>query len=108
MAKPLILMVDPNPEALWAIKNDLQRQYEDRFQVVRADSDTGAFETLKQLKECELVTLFLVEQQKSHMTGTEFLKATMKLFPKAKRFLLTVYDTDDVPIRVPLQKVMVV
>ena len=108
MAKPLILMFDPNPEVLWAVKNDLQRQYEDRFQVVRADSDTTALETLKQLKECESVTLFLVEQQRSYMTGMEFLKATLKLFPKAKRFLLTAYDTDDVPSRVPLQKVMVI
>jgi thioredoxin reductase (NADPH) len=107
MAKPVILVVDPSPEVLWAIKGDLQRQYEDCFQVVRADSDATALEKLKHLKECnEWVTLFVVEQQRSRMTGMEFLEAAMMLFPKAKRVSITVYDSDDASIRVPLQKAM--
>jgi thioredoxin reductase (NADPH) len=109
MAKPVILVVEPDLEVLWAIKGDLQRQYEDRFRVLQADSDATALETLKQLKECkECVTLFVVEQQSSLMTGLQFLKAARKLFPRAKRVLLTVYDTNDAPIRVPLQKAIVV
>jgi len=28
MAKPVILVVEPDPEVLWAIKDDVQRQYE--------------------------------------------------------------------------------
>ena len=109
MAKPVIVMVEPDPEVLWAIKGDLQRQYEDNFRVLRADSDATALETLKQLKECkECMTLFVVEQQRSNMTGMQFLLAAWKLFPKAKRVLLTVYDTNEAPIRVPLQKAIVV
>jgi thioredoxin reductase (NADPH) len=109
MFKPVILVVDPEPEVLWAIKGDLERQYEDSFRMLRADSDTTALETLKQLKECkECMTLFVVEQQRSNMTGMQFLLAAWKLFPKAKRVLLTIYDTNDAPIRVPLQKAMVV
>ena len=109
MAKPVILVVDPAPEVFWAIKSDLQQQYSDRFRVLQADSDATALETLKQLKEGkESVTLFVVKQQRSHMTGIEFLKAAIELFPKAKRFLLTVYGTDDAPIRIPLQKAVVV
>jgi thioredoxin reductase (NADPH) len=108
MAKPVILVVEPSPEVLRAIKGDLRRQYEDRLRVLRVDSDTTGLETLKQLQECnESVTLFVVEQQRSQMTGMEFLKAARKLFPKAKRVFLTVYDTDNASIRVPLQKVLV-
>lgn len=109
MAKPVILVVDPNPEVLWAIKDDLQRQYEDSFQVLRAGSDTTALETLKKLNECsECVTLFVVEQQRSQMTGTEFLEAAKKVFPKAKQVLLTLFERNDTPVRVPLQKAVVI
>jgi len=43
MAKPVIVMVDPDPEVLWAIKGDLQRQYEDSG-CCEADSDATALE----------------------------------------------------------------
>jgi len=49
MAKPVIVMVDPDPEVLWAIKGDLQRGM-NSFRMLRADSDATALETLKQLK----------------------------------------------------------
>jgi len=42
------------------------------------------------------MTLFVVEQQRSNMTGMQFLLAAWKLFPKS-RVLLTVYDTNDAP-----------
>lgn len=108
MTKPVVLIVEPDDEILWAIKDDLQRQYEDCLQVLHVDSDTMTFEMLKQLKECKCVTLLVVEQQKSQMTGIDFFKTAMEWFPKAKRVLITVHDTNDASVRVPLQKAVVV
>ncbi len=109
MIKPVILVVNPEPEVLWAIKDDLQRKYNGNFRVLQTDSETTALKRLKQLQEQnDLVTLLVVEQQKSQMAGKDFLKSVMEIFPKAKRVLLTVYDTDDVPIQLPLPKAVVV
>jgi len=55
MAKPVILVVEPDPEVLWAIKDDVQR--EDRFRYT-SGLRRNRLETLKQLKECkECMTL---------------------------------------------------
>ena len=106
MAKPVVLILEPNAEVLWAIKDDLQRQYNDCLQVLQVDSDTITFERLKQLKACKCMTLLIVKQ--SHTTGIDFCKTAMQWFPQAKRVLLTIHDTNDILIRVPLQKAVVV
>ncbi len=109
MDKPVILVVDPEPEVLWAIKNDMQRMYSNAFQVLRSDSDKNALEKLKQLqKQNNSATLFVVEQQSSEMAGMVFLKAVMEMFPKAKQFLLTAYDTDDISSRLPVSRAVVI
>ena len=37
MAKPVIMTVDDDPEVLRAIARDLQKEYGDRFRVLRAE-----------------------------------------------------------------------
>ncbi len=109
MIKPVILVVDPEPEILWAVKDDLQQKYNGNFQLIRANSDTATLEKLRQLqKQNDLTTLFVVEQQSSQMTGAEFLNLVIKMFPKAKQFLLKIHDTDDVPCYLPLLKAVIV
>jgi thioredoxin reductase (NADPH) len=109
MSKPVILLVDPEPEVLWAIKADLQRQYNGRFKILQAESYIFALEKLKQLQEQNnSVTLLVVEQQSSKIASMEFLKVVREMFPKAKRFLLTVHDTDEIPNQLPLPKALVV
>jgi thioredoxin reductase (NADPH) len=96
MAKPIILTVDDDPEVLQAIVRDLRHQYGDRFRIVRADSGASAIATVEQLKlRNESVALFLADQRMPYMNGVEFLEQALKLFPTAKRALLTAYaDTD--------------
>lgn len=96
MAKPVILTVDDDLDVLSAIARDLRRQYGDRFRIVRADSGASALDVLQQLKlKNETVATFLVDQRMPQMSGVEFLEQAIKLFPTAKRVLLTAYaDTD--------------
>ena len=47
---------------------------------------------MRQLKQrADSVALFLVDQRMPHMSGTEFLGEAMKLYPDARKVLLTAY-----------------
>ncbi len=87
--KPVLLIVDDDPQVLQAVGIDLRHKYGDHFRVLKADSGATALDILKQLKlRNEPPALFLVDQRMPHMTGVEFLEA-MEIFPDAKRVLLT-------------------
>ena len=96
MAKPVILTVDDDPEVRGAIDRDLRRRYRQRYRVVSASSGAEALDTGRELKRRGTpVALFLVDQRMPGMTGTELLGELRKLFPDAKKVLLTAYaDTD--------------
>jgi thioredoxin reductase (NADPH) len=100
MAKPVIMTVDDDPEVLRAISRDLQKEYGDKFRVLRADSGAVALEALQQVKlRNQSVALFLVDQRMPQMSGVEFLEQALELFPNTKRALLTAYADTDAAIR---------
>lgn len=94
--KPIILSVDDDPSVLSAISRDLRRQYGEHFRVLRADSGATALEAVRELKQRnDPVALFLADQRMPHMSGVEFLAQATRLYPDAKRALLTAYaDTN--------------
>jgi thioredoxin reductase (NADPH) len=100
MPKPAILTVDDDPEVLRSIERDLRQRYAEKYRVLRADSGKAALEALDQLKKrSEPVALFLVDQRMPQMTGVAFLTEAVKLYPDAKRTLLTAYADTDAAIR---------
>jgi thioredoxin reductase (NADPH) len=94
--KPVILIVDDDPEVLHAIDRDLRRHYRGDYRVVRASSGAEALDAARQLcARGTPVALFLVDQRMPEMSGTEFLRAASKLCPDARKVLLTAYaDTE--------------
>ncbi|MCZ7533904.1 MAG: FAD-dependent oxidoreductase [Acidimicrobiia bacterium] len=96
MSKPIIVTVDDDPQVLAAVRRDLRANYAADYQIVSADSGPEALETLREIhSRGQVVALFLVDQRMPDMTGTEFLVEAIKIFPEAKRLLLTAYaDTD--------------
>ena len=96
MAKPVILAVDDEPEVLNSIERDLRQHYNDIYRVMKASSGAQALDTVRQLKQRGAsVALFVVDQRMPEMTGTQFLIEALKLYPDARRVLLTAYaDTD--------------
>jgi thioredoxin reductase (NADPH) len=94
--KPVIFSVDDDPNVLQAVVRDLRSRYGDRYRIMRADSGRAAIEALHELKRRnETVALFVADQRMPQMNGVEFLSEAMRIFPKAKRVLLTAYaDTD--------------
>jgi len=96
MAKPVLLSVDDDPDVLRAIERDLRSRYGAEYRVIGSDSPEGALTLLKQLKvRNDSVALLLADQRMPHMDGVSFLQEGMRIFPEAKRALLTAYaDTN--------------
>src|ERR1700723_3355724 len=96
MAKPILLSVDDDPDVLRAIERDLRTKYGAEFRVIGSDSPEGALTLLKQLKlRHESGALLVSDQRMPHMDGGSFLQEAMRIFPEAKRALLTAYaDTN--------------
>jgi thioredoxin reductase (NADPH) len=92
MAKPILLSVDDDSDVLRAIERDLRSQYGAEYRVIGSDSPERALDLLKQLKvRNDSVALLLADQRMPQMSGVEFLQEGMRIFPEAKRALLTAY-----------------
>ncbi|MBV8728183.1 MAG: FAD-dependent oxidoreductase [Acidobacteriia bacterium] len=100
MNKPALLTVDDDPEVLRAIQRDLRGRYAEQYRILRADSGKSALEALGELeKRNDPVALLLVDQRMPQMTGVAFLTEAAKIYPDAKRALLTAYADTDAAIR---------
>ena len=66
------------------------------YRIVRAESGGEALKFVQEFKRRgDAVALFLVDQRMPGMTGTEFLIEARKLYPDARKVLLTAYaDTE--------------
>jgi thioredoxin reductase (NADPH) len=90
--KPVLLSVDDDSDVLRAIERDLRSQYGAEYRVMGSDSPVQALELLKQLKvRNDSVALLLADQRMPRMDGVEFLQEAMRIYPEAKRALLTAY-----------------
>jgi thioredoxin reductase (NADPH) len=96
MTKPVLLTVDDDPEVLNAIERDLRHHFRADYRVVKAPSGAQALETVQQLKtRGSQIALFLVDERMPGMSGTQFLLEAIKIYPDARRVLLTAYaDTE--------------
>lgn len=96
MPKPILLSVDDDSDVLRAIERDLRSHYGAEYRVLGSDSPEQALDILKQLKvRNDSVALLLADQRMPHMDGVEFLQEATRIYPDAKRALLTAYaDTN--------------
>ncbi len=92
MAKPTLLTVDDDPNVLKAIERDLRSRYGEKYRVLRADSGDAGLGLLRELRvRNDAVALLLADQRMPHMDGVGFLNEARKVYPDAKRALLTAY-----------------
>jgi thioredoxin reductase (NADPH) len=90
------MSVDDDAEVLGAIERDLRRHFRSDYRILAVNSGPQALETTRQLKGRDAaVALFLVDERMPQMTGTQFLTEARKLYPDARKVLLTAYaDTE--------------
>lgn len=95
-----MLTVDDNPQVVRVIERDLKQQYGKRYSVLKAESGQEALKLVKKLKlQNELLALLLADQRMPDMSGVSLIEEVMKIFPEAKRVLLTAYADTDAAIR---------
>ncbi len=96
MVKPVILTLDDEPQVLNAVARDLRAHFRNDYRIVSASNGREALAAVKQLQQRNTpVALFLVDQRMPEMTGIEFLAEAQKVFPDARKVLLTAYaDTE--------------
>lgn len=100
MRLPIIFSIDDDPQVLQAIQYDLRKQYRKKYRILSTSSAREALESLTELKKKgDEVALFLSDQRMPDMTGVEFLAQARKIFPNAKRALLTAYSDIDAAVR---------
>jgi thioredoxin reductase (NADPH) len=92
MPTPAIMILDDEPQVLNAVERDLRQHYRSDYRIVKSTNGKDALEALKKLKERNTpVALFLVDQRMPVMSGTEFIADAGKLYPLARKVLLTAY-----------------
>jgi thioredoxin reductase (NADPH) len=92
MPKPVIFTIDDDASVLNSVERDLRARYGQEYRILPIDSAQTALEYLKKIQQRnETVALFLVDQRMPEMNGVEFLEAAIRVYPHAKRVLLTAY-----------------
>lgn len=100
MAKPVIMMVDDEPQVLSAVERDLRQYFRSDYRYMKATSGAEALKAVKQLKQRNApLALFLVDQRMPNMTGTEFLAEAIEFYPQARKVLLTAYADTEAAIK---------
>ena len=100
MAKPVILTVDDEPQVLSAIERDLRLHFSSEYRILKSESGKEALQTVRSLKKRNTpVALLLVDQRMPEMSGTDFLAEAAKLYPAAKKALLTAYSDTQAAIK---------
>jgi thioredoxin reductase (NADPH) len=92
LARPVIMIVDDEPEALSALLNALARRFGGDYRVASHLSARSALEELQKIKaDGEEVALAVADQWMPESTGVEFLGRVHEIFPAAQRALLVAW-----------------
>ncbi len=96
MATPVIFTVDDEPQVLNAVERDLRSHYGREYRIAKVGSGAEALDAVNRFKQRGTpVAMFVADQRMPVMIGTEFLEKAAKVYPDAKKVLLTAYaDTE--------------
>ena len=99
-SKPVIIAVDDDADVLRSVESDLRKHYAAKYRILSASSAHAAMELVERVrKRSEAVALFLVDYRMPRMNGIEFLSQAMKIYPDARRVLLTAYADTEAALR---------
>jgi thioredoxin reductase (NADPH) len=93
MNKPVILIVDDDPQVLAAVRRDIRSRYRERCTVLGAASGEEALATARELKtRGDSLAILICDQRMPGMLGAEVLARSREFYPLARRVLLTAYS----------------
>ena len=93
MNKPVLMVVDDDPQVLAAVRRDLRSRYLDKYMIVGASSGEEALDAERELKaRGEALAMVITDQRMPGIHGSEVLARTREIYPQARRMLLTAYS----------------
>jgi thioredoxin reductase (NADPH) len=100
MTKPVILVVDDDPQVLAAVRRDLRSRYREHYTVMSVASGPEALQTARDLKSRgDSLAMIISDQRMPGMLGTDVLARSREVYPLARRVLLTAYSDIDAAVR---------
>ncbi len=100
MNKPILLIVDDDPQVLAAVRRDLRSRYRERYTVMSASSGQEALDTARELKSRgDSLAMVISDQRMPGMLGGEVLAKCRDIYPLARRVLLTAYSDIEAAVR---------
>ncbi len=100
MNKPVLLVVDDDPQVLAAVRRDLRSRYRENYIVMSAASGAEALDTIRELKSrSDSLAMLISDQRMPGMMGSEVLAKSRAVYPLARRVLLTAYSDIDAAVK---------
>src|ERR1700761_1450480 len=100
MERPIIFLIDDDPQVLRAITRDIKTKFGKEYKILSTTSANEALETFTDLKNSsDVIAMFISDQRMPELEGVQLLEKAIKVFPTAKRVLLTAYSDTDAAIK---------
>jgi len=100
MNKPVLMIVDDDPQVLAAVRRDLRSRYRENYTVMGASSGGDALEAMRELKSRgDSLAMIISDQRMPGMMGSEVLAKSRAIYPLARRVLLTAYSDIDAAVK---------
>jgi thioredoxin reductase (NADPH) len=98
--KPVMIVVDDDPQVLAALRRDLRARYRESYGIAGAASGEEALSTIRELKaRGETLAIVISDQRMPGIQGTEVLAQSLEIYPLARRVMLTAYSDVDAAVR---------
>ncbi len=100
MNKPVVMIVDDDPQVLAAVRRDLRSRYREGYTVMSASSGDEALSAMRELKSRgDALAIVISDQRMPGMMGSELLTQSRSIYPLARRALLTAYSDIDAAVK---------
>ncbi|MGA2909603.1 MAG: response regulator, partial [Terracidiphilus sp.] len=100
MNKPVLFIVDDDPQVLAAVRRDLRSRYRENYTVISAPSGEEALSAIRELKSRgDSLAMLICDQRMPGMMGSEVLAQSRSIYPLARRVLLTAYSDIDAAVK---------
>ena len=100
MNKPILLIVDDDPQVLAAVRRDLRSRYRETYTIMSATSGEEALDAIRQLKSRgDSLAILISDQRMPGMMGSELLAQSRSVYPLARRVLLTAYSDIEAAVK---------
>jgi thioredoxin reductase (NADPH) len=98
--KPVLLIVDDDPQVLAAVRRDLRSRYREHYTLISAASGQEALTAERELKSRgDSLAIVISDQRMPGMPGSEVLARSREVYPLARRVLFTAYSDIEAAVR---------